>query len=188
MAESRQTQNQKEGNLCIKVEKKIGWVKKGQNLKRQILLLTIHLEVDRAHQFLYIVNDTLQKCEGVGFLYDEKEEPEHLITLVFQAYDDVHFPIGYADKGCYLLDSKFIYKRYCHFRDNIYKDEIFDSRCGKSEYYSSLFRLGILKPYGESKEPVCKVRFDYYSKPDYKKCFCISSDLIDFDMRKMRVY
>ena len=156
--------------------------------KADFTIKTIHLEVDRAHQFLYIVNDTLQKCEGVGFLYDEKEEPEHLITLVFQAYDDVHFPIGYADKGCYLLDSKFIYKRYCHFSDNIYKDEIFDSRCGKSEYYSSLFRLGILKPYGESKEPVCKVRFDYYSKPDYKKCFCISSDLIDFDMRKMRVY
>lgn len=176
--------------------------KRTEFFKADVAIERIHLEVDRAHQFLYIVNDTLQKCEGVGFLYDENKEPEHEITLVFQAYDDVSFPIGYADiehadthagkryvdKWRYLLDSKFIYKRYWHFKDNIYKDDIFDSRCGKSEYYSSLFRLGLLKPYGESKEPLCKVRFDYYSKPDYKKCFCISSDLIDFDMQKMRIH
>lgn len=158
--------------------------------KADFTIKNIHLEVDRAHQFLYIINDTLQKCVGVGSCF---EGEEHDVVLVFQAYDDVQFPIGYADleyenKWCYLLDSKFIYKRYCHFKDNIYKDEIFDSRCGKSEYYSSLFRLGILKPYGESNKPLCKVRFDYYSKPDYKKCFCISSDLIDFDMRKMRIH
>lgn len=184
------------------LSRKENWLgeKRTEYFKADVAIKRIHLEVDRAHQFLYIINDTLQKCEGVGSCFEEGEQ--HDVTLVFQAYDDVQFPIGYADiehadkhagkrhvdKWCYLLDSKFIYKRYFHFKDNIYKDEIFDSRCGKAEYYSSLFRLGLLKPYGESNEPLCKVCFDYYSKPDYKKCFCISSDLIDFDMQKMRIY
>ena len=157
--------------------------------KANYAIKKLQAEVDRAHLFLYIVNDTLQRCCGVGRFYGEEEE--HDVTLLFQAYDDVTFCIGYADEGFYFLDSKFIHERYLYFiRENpkLTNDEIIDISCENS--YSSLFQLGIIKPYGESNEPLYKVRFkNGPDKPDlYKKCFCISSELVDFDMDEMKIY
>lgn len=64
-------------------------------------------------------------------------------------------------------------------------DDIYGGRYDKSSYYPSLFLLGIIKTYGKSKEPLCQVSF---AENDSKECFCIPNEIVDFDIRKMRVH
>lgn len=165
--------------------------KETQLKKADCVIKRLHADVNTAHQFLYIVNDTLQRCEGVGAPFAGKG---HDVSLLFRAYDDVQFDIGYADEGFYLLDSDFIYERYCHFWRKNFKqnhNEIFGREREKSDYYALLFQLGIIESYGKLKKPLCKIRFNSSSadKPDsYKKCFCIFTKFVDFDMQNMKVY
>lgn len=133
---------------------------------------SLYMQANMAQQFL----DTIRVTFGECTVLDDYSQL-HNCWLSFPTYDGEEIVIGYLKKkeNIYLLDSDFIYKRFLwlHSKGPSYMK--------KKEYYSELFRIGVIKPYMRFyRKPLCHLKIEKY-KPR-RWYFCISSNLVNFDL------
>jgi hypothetical protein len=130
-----------------------------------------------AQKFLNVINDSLSKCVGIGDYYDDDDEDKFDVSILFQTYDDNSVAIGYWDSEKYLLDSDFIYKRFCYLCSE--EKRILSAQ----ELYAWLFEIGLLQPYDEAErlrqKPLRGIKFsEGYRAYSYKECFCIPMNIV----------
>ena len=147
---------------------------------------TLYRQAELVREFLAIVEDTLKKCMGIDIVaFDEDDEREFEIVLLFNTYDNEFEEIGYVKDCDYLLNHDFIFKRYLFLCKNDRQSY------EKMKYFVELLSAGVLKPcINHKSNPLHTVVdvFDSEANPKVTKCVCIQSQYLNFDEKTMKVY
>ena len=98
----------------------------------------LHTKIELVQQFSDIICDVLKECT---FVSKNPCTEDNDVGILFPTYDDEFLLIGCIKGRDYLFDSEFIYRRVLKYSP---KGTRIPSQ---TEYYSDLFRIGILKPY-----------------------------------------
>ena len=157
------------------------------------VIVKLYQNAKLAEKFLELIKDTLERCHGENWGgYERKIK----FSLFFETYDAESFPIGYVGKDVYLLDRKFIHRRFGYFLKKANMDfgeRYYVGSFYEERLYARLFQIGILTPYKKSKsKPICTIWRNKGSEEDeleeeQMECICIPQSFVDFDVEKMTV-